>query len=76
MVVEAVELIVRKRHDPYPGVRLFANNRVAIGPPELADALCRRGFFEKVAPEILQKEAEAEKPAPEPKKEKERKGGK
>lgn len=59
--MDVVELVVRKRHDPYPGVRLYANNRVAIGPPELAEALCRRGFFEKVAPEIIQQEAEAPK---------------
>lgn len=66
MVVEAIELIVRKRHDPYPGVRLFANQRVAIGPPAFAEALVRRGFFEKVADDVLQKEEaetqEIEKP--------------
>jgi hypothetical protein len=61
MVVEAIELIVRKRHDPYPGVRLFANQRVAIAHPAFAEALLRRCFFEKVADDVLQKEeAEAE----------------
>lgn len=54
--MDVVELVVRKRHDPYPGVRLFANQRVTIGPPELAEALVRRGFFEKVAPDVLEQE--------------------
>ena len=75
-MIETVELVCKRIHMPYPNVRIRANQRVAIGPPELAEALCRRGFFEKVAPEIIKQEAEAEKPAPEPKKEKERKGGK
>ena len=58
--MDIVELIVKRRHLPYPGVLLQANQRVAIGPPELAEALCRRGFFERVTPDVMQKEEEAE----------------
>ena len=58
--MDIVELIVKRRHLPYPGVLLQANTRVAIGPPDLAEALCARGFFEKVAPDVVQKEEEAE----------------
>jgi len=61
-MIETVELVCKRIHMPYPNVRIRANDRIAIGPPELAEALCRRGFFEKVAPEIIKQEAEAEAP--------------
>lgn len=69
-MIETVELVCKKLHMPWPNVRIPANMRVAIGPPELAEALCVRGFFEKISPEILQKEREIAKPI----EKKERKG--
>lgn len=59
-MIETEELVCTRIHMPYPNVRIPANMRIAIGPPELAEALCRRGFFERVSPEILQKEREAD----------------
>lgn len=58
-MIETVELVCKRIHMPYPNVRIPANTRVAIGPPWLAEALCVRGFFEKVSDEILQKEKDA-----------------
>lgn len=59
-MIEAVELVCKRIHMPYPNVRIRANDRIAIGPPWLADALCRRGFFEKVSDDVLAMEREAE----------------
>jgi hypothetical protein len=59
-MVETVELVCKRLHMPYPNVRIPANMRVAIGPPELAEALCVRGFFEKVSEDVLRREREAE----------------
>ena len=55
-MIETVELVCKKLHMPYPNVRIPANMRIAIGPPEIADALVRRGFFERIPPEILAQE--------------------
>lgn len=67
-MVETVELVCKKLHMPWPNVRIPANMRIAIGPPELAEALCVRGFFERVAPDIIkQEEAIEEKPKKEKK---------
>ncbi|MCK9569679.1 hypothetical protein M0R72_12120 [Candidatus Pacearchaeota archaeon] len=59
-MTEVVELICKKLHMPYPNVRIPANTRVAIGPPWIAEALCVRGFFEKVSEDVLKLEREAE----------------
>jgi hypothetical protein len=59
-MIETVELVCKRIHMPYPNVRIPANTRVAIGPPWIAEALCARGFFEKVSEDILKKEREAE----------------
>jgi hypothetical protein len=55
-MIETEELVCKKLHMPWPGVRIPANMRVVIGPPEIAEALCRRGFFERISPEILAQE--------------------
>ncbi len=62
MVIETEELVCKKLHMPWPNVRIPANTRIALGPPELVDALVARGFFERVSPKILAKEAETEPP--------------
>lgn len=59
-MTEVVELVCKKVHMPYPNVRIPANTRLAIGPPWIAEALCARGFFERVPDDILKKEQEAE----------------
>jgi hypothetical protein len=59
-MTEAVELVCKRVHMPYANVRIPANTLVAIGPPWLAEALCARGFFEKVPEDILKQEREAE----------------
>ena len=65
-MTEAVELVCKKLHMPYPGVRIPANMRVVIGPPSIADALCARGFYERVPDDILAQEKAAAKKATEP----------
>jgi len=72
-MVKVVELVCKRLHMPYPNVRIPANMRIAIGPPELAEALCVRGFFEKVPEDVLKNEREA---AESPKKEKHEAGSK
>jgi hypothetical protein len=68
-MTEFVELVCKRLHMPYPNVRIPANMRVVIGPPSIADALCARGFFERVPEDIqAQEKAAAEKPAEPPKK--------
>ncbi len=57
MTIETVELVCKRVHMPYPNVRIPANMRIAIGPPELADALVARGYFERIAPDIIKQEA-------------------
>lgn len=59
-MIETVELVCKRVHMPYPNVRIRANDRIAIGPPWLAEALCVRGFFEKVSEDVLAMEREAE----------------
>jgi hypothetical protein len=63
-MIETVELVCKRVHMPYPNVRIRANDRIAIGPPWLAEALCVRGFFEKVSEDVIamEREAEPEKP--------------
>ena len=56
-MIETEELVCKKLHMPWPGVRIPANMRVVIGPPEIAEALVRRGFFERISPEVLVAEA-------------------
>ena len=56
-MIETVELVCKRLHMPWPNVRIPANMRVSIGPPELAEALVRRGYFERISPEILAAEA-------------------
>ena len=55
-MIETVELVCKRLHMPWPNVRIPANMRVSIGPPELAEAICRRGFFERISPEVLAQE--------------------
>jgi hypothetical protein len=64
-MIETVELVCKRVHMPYPNVRIRANDRIAIGPPWLAEALCVRGFFEKVSEDVVAMERtdiEPEKP--------------
>jgi len=59
--MDIVELVCKRVHMPYPNVRIPANTRVAIGPPWIAEALCARGFFEKVPEDVLQAATKKEK---------------
>jgi hypothetical protein len=59
-MIKTVALVCKKLHMPYPNVRIPANTRVAIGPPWIAEALCVRGFFEKVSEDVLNLERKAE----------------
>lgn len=59
-MIDSVELVCKRQHMPYPNVRIPAGTRVSIGPPWIAEALCVRGFFEKVPDDILKAEREAE----------------
>ena len=61
------ELVCKKLHMPWPGIRIPANMRVVIGPPEIAEALVRRGFFERISPEILAQEVKPPDQQPRPK---------
>lgn len=56
VMIETQELVCKKLHMPWPNVRIPANMRIALGPPELVDALVARGFFDRVAPDIIQQE--------------------
>ena len=59
-MIETAELVCKRIHMPYANVRIPAGTRVAIGPLWIAEALCVRGFFEKVPEDILKQEREAE----------------
>jgi hypothetical protein len=56
-MIETEELMCRKLHMPWPGVRIPANTRIALGPKPLVDQLCARGFFERIPPEIIAQES-------------------
>jgi len=63
-----VEIVVKKLHMPWPGVRLAAGLRMKIEPDEVAEAIVRRGFAEQISTDILaQEKAAAKKAAEHPK---------
>ncbi|MCK9569457.1 hypothetical protein M0R72_11005 [Candidatus Pacearchaeota archaeon] len=51
-----MEIVIKKRHMPWPNVVLPANLRMKIEPDEIAEALCRRGFAEKIPEDIIEQE--------------------
>lgn len=47
---------------PWPGIRLESGLRMKIEPDTIAEALCARGFAEKIAEDILEQEKAAISP--------------
>ena len=54
-----MEIVIKKLHMPYPNVRLAAGLRMRIEPDVVAQAICDRGFAEKISQDILDQESEA-----------------
>ena len=57
-----MEIVIKRRHMPWPGVRLAAGLRMKIEPDTIAEALCARGFAEKIAEDIIKQEQAATPP--------------
>jgi hypothetical protein len=54
-----MQIVIKRLHMPYPNVRLQSGLRMKIEPDWVAQAICDRGFAEKISEDILAKEAEA-----------------
>ena len=51
-----MEIVIKRLHAPWPNVRLPAGTRMKIEPDWVAEAVCARGFAEKIAQDILSQE--------------------
>jgi len=65
-----MDIVIKKLHSPWPNVRLAAGLRMKIEPDVVAQAICDRGFAEKISQDILDQEAKAKAESEAPKKEK------